>query len=109
VLGLAIVAAVVAYVAGVAAARVLGARLASFLGLTEVLFAVAFAWLLLGQRLTAAQFAGAVLVLAGVALVRLDEPAPVVDPPITVLRREAQAARAPSPGRACEPACRATP
>lgn len=73
VLGLAIVAAVVAFVAGIAAVRRLGARLASFLGLTEVLFAVLFAWLLLGQRLDATQLAGAVLVLAGIALVRLDE------------------------------------
>ena len=73
VLGLAVVAAVVAFVAGIAAVRRLGSRLASFLGLTEVLFAVLFAWLLLGQRLDATQLAGAALVLAGIALVRLDE------------------------------------
>src|SRR4051794_9211177 len=74
VLGLSVVAAVVAYIAGIAGARLLGAKLASFLGLTEVLFAVAFAWLVLGQVLTAVQLAGGALVLAGIALVRLDEP-----------------------------------
>jgi drug/metabolite transporter (DMT)-like permease len=73
VLGMAIVAAVVAYAAGIAAARLLGAKVASFVGLTEVLFAVAFAWLLLGQRLDVTQGAGALLVIAGIALVRLDE------------------------------------
>lgn len=73
VLGMAIVAGVVAYLTGIAAARKLGAKLASFVGLTEVLFAVVFAWLLLDQRLDAVQLAGGVLVVAGIALVRLDE------------------------------------
>ena len=80
VLGLALIAAVVAYVAGIAAVRLLGSRLASFVGLAEVLFAVVFAWLLLEQRLDATQLAGGALVVAGIALVRLDEmrhPAPV--------------------------------
>ena len=73
VLGMAIVAGVVAYLTGIAAARRLGAKLASFVGLTEVLFAVVLAWLLLDQRLDAVQLAGGVLVVAGIALVRLDE------------------------------------
>jgi drug/metabolite transporter (DMT)-like permease len=73
VLGLAVVAGVVAYLTGIAAARLLGAKLASFVGLTEVMFAVVFAWLLLGQRLDAVQLAGGVLVVSGIALVRLDE------------------------------------
>ena len=73
VLGLAIVAAVFAYVAGIAAVRLLGPKLASFVGLTEVLFAVVFAWLLIGQQLEAIQLAGGALVIAGIALVRLDE------------------------------------
>ena len=42
-------AAVFAYVAGITAARLLGPKLASFVGITEVLFAVLFAWILLGQ------------------------------------------------------------
>lgn len=73
VLGLSLVAAVVAYVAGIAGARLLGAKLASFVGFTEVLFAVVFAWLLLDQVLTAPQLVGCVLVIAGIALVRVDE------------------------------------
>ena len=62
-----------AYVAGIAAARVLGARLASFVGLSEVLFAIVFAWLLLGQTPAPVQLVGGLLVLAGIGLVRLDE------------------------------------
>lgn len=80
--GMAVVAGVVAYLSGIAAARVLGAKLASFVGLTEVLAAVFFAWLLLGQRLDLTQFAGAALVVSGIALVRLDDmrsPAPALD------------------------------
>jgi drug/metabolite transporter (DMT)-like permease len=73
VLGLSLVAAVVPYVAGIGAARRLGAKLASFVGLTEVLFAILFAWLLLGQLPTAVQFAGGALILAGVTLVRAGE------------------------------------
>ena len=92
VLGLAVVAAAFAYVVGTLGARLLGATVASFVGLTEVLFAVAFAWVLLGQRPTLLQAAGGVVVLAGVALVRLGEvrrpapaPAPAAEPlPATV-------------------------
>lgn len=73
VLGLSLVAAVVSYVAGIGAARILGARLSSFVGLTEVVFAVLIAWLLLDEALTASQLLGGALIVAGVALVRLDE------------------------------------
>lgn len=73
VLGLSLVAAVVAYVTGIFGARLLGAKVASFVGLTEVLFAVLFAWLLLGEVLTPAQLVGGVLVVAGILLVRVDE------------------------------------
>lgn len=62
-----------AYATGIAAARRLGPTVASFAGLTEVLFAVLFAWLLLGQGLTPIQVLGGVGVLAGVALVRAGE------------------------------------
>lgn len=80
VLGLSLVAAVLAYAAGITAARTLGAKLASFVGLSEVLFAVLFAWLLLGQLPRGIQFVGGVFILGGVALVRVDElRAPTVD------------------------------
>ena len=73
VLGLSLVAAVIAYVAGIGAARRLGAKLASFIGMAEVLFAIVFAWLLLGQLPSAMQFLGGAFILAGVTLVRVDE------------------------------------
>lgn len=79
VLGLSLVGAAVAYVAGIGAARRLGPKLASFVGLTEVAFAVLFAWILLDELPTSVQLLGGVLIVAGVALVRLDElrsPAP---------------------------------
>lgn len=72
-LGLAVIAAAIAYVAGIFGARLLGPKVASFVGLTEVLFAVVVAWVLLGQSLSPQQLLGAVLVLAGIALVRIDE------------------------------------
>ncbi len=74
VVGLVLVAAVIAYLAGIAAARILGARLASFVGLTEVMFAVLIAWLVLDELPTIVQLLGGALIVAGVALVRLDEP-----------------------------------
>lgn len=85
VLGLSLLAAAFAYAAGIAAIRRLGSRLSSFVGLSEVLFAVAAAWLALGQRPGPVQLAGAVVVLAGIVLVRLGErpagkPAAAVDP-----------------------------
>jgi len=73
VLGLSVIAAALAYVVGISAARILGSKLASFVGLTEVLFAVLFAWLFLGQLPTALQLIGGGLIVAGVALVRIDE------------------------------------
>ncbi len=71
--GLALISSVIPYVAGIGAARRLGAKLASFAGLAEVLFAILFAWLLLGQLPTGPQILGGAFILAGVALVRLDE------------------------------------
>jgi drug/metabolite transporter (DMT)-like permease len=74
VLGLSVLAAAFAYVTGIGAARRLGAKLGSFVALAEVLFATAFAWVLLHQVPSATQFAGGALILIGVVLVRLDEP-----------------------------------
>jgi drug/metabolite transporter (DMT)-like permease len=85
VLGLAIVAAAIAYLAGIAAVRLLGSKLASVVGLTEVLFAVVIAWLMLGQRLDLIQLLGGALVVAGITLVRLDE-ARDAAPTVSLLR-----------------------
>lgn len=73
VMWLAVVAGVVAYVAGIGAARRLGPKVSSFVGIVEVLFAVGFAWAVLGQVPAPWQLAGGVLILTGVALVRVDE------------------------------------
>jgi len=49
-----------------------GSRVASFVGLSEVLFALGFAWLLLGEAPSGVQFFGGALILGGVILVRMD-------------------------------------
>lgn len=92
---LSLIAAAFAYVAGIAAARVLGARLASFVGLTEVMFAVLIAWLLLGQLPVAVQLAGGVLIVAGIGLVRLDELRQETAPPAAVPLSEPELATQP--------------
>lgn len=73
ILVISIVAAAFAYVAGVAAVRMLGAKVASFVALTEVLFAVVVAWLVLAELPTPIQLVGGVLIVAGLVAVRADE------------------------------------
>ncbi len=73
VLELSLVSTAIAYVAGIAAARRLGAKLASFTGMAEVFFAALYAWLLLGQLPSPVELAGGALMLSGVILVRVDE------------------------------------
>ena len=73
VLALGLVTAAFAYVTGIAAGRRLGSRLASFVALGEVLAAVLWTWLLLGELPRAIQLAGGLLVLAGVVVVKLGE------------------------------------
>jgi drug/metabolite transporter (DMT)-like permease len=82
VLALGLVTAAIAYVTGIEAGRRLGSRLASFVALTEVLMALVFAWLLLGELPRPIQLAGGLLVLAGVVVVKLGEgsSSPVVEP-----------------------------
>ena len=72
---LGLVSAAISYVTGIAAARQLGSRLASFVALSEVVCAVAWAWLLLGELPNAMQLGGGALVLIGVVGVKLGEPA----------------------------------
>lgn len=73
VIGMTLVSSALAITSGIAAARRLGARLASFVGLSEVLFGVALAWLVLGQSLTLLQCLGGLAVMTGIALVHADE------------------------------------
>ena len=70
---LAAIAAATAYVTGIVATRVLGAKLASFVGLSEVMFAVLFAWVLLGELPRPVQLVGGLFILAGVVAVRAEQ------------------------------------
>lgn len=70
---LGLVAAALAYATGIVATRALQAKVASFVGLSEVLFAVLWAWLLLGEMPAPVQLAGGLLIVAGVVAVKLDE------------------------------------
>jgi drug/metabolite transporter (DMT)-like permease len=65
-----LISAVLAYPSGIAAVRRLGSSLASFVSLTEVIFAVVLAFVLLGQRPGPIQLLGGVLILFGIALVQ---------------------------------------
>ncbi|RIX27541.1 EamA family transporter [Amnibacterium setariae] len=71
-----------AYLLGIAGGARLGSRVASFVGLLEVLFAVLAAWVLLGDLPAPIQLLGGVLILAGVVLVKLQRERPeAVDVP----------------------------
>ncbi|MGZ4454104.1 MAG: hypothetical protein ACXVWX_14395, partial [Nocardioides sp.] len=63
------------YAAGIVAGRLLGARLASFVALMEVVSSALFAWLLLDELPVGVQVVGGLLILAGVVAVKLGEPA----------------------------------
>lgn len=65
----------IAYATGIAGSARLGSRLASFLGLLEVVFASIFAWLVVGESLTLLQMFGGVLILAGIASIPGEQPA----------------------------------
>ncbi len=70
---LGLVTSALSYLTGIAAGRRLGSRVASFVGLLEVVAAVGFAWLLLGELPTAVQLVGGLVIMAGVVGVRLGE------------------------------------
>ncbi|MCC2315296.1 EamA family transporter [Cellulomonas xiejunii] len=91
-----------AYGVSAVSVRLLGERLASFLALSEVLLAVLLAWVLLGEQPLLVQGLGALLVVAGVALVRTGADRDVrrgaaPPPAVAVLPPE------PAPERAAEP------
>lgn len=71
-LWVAAIATTLGYAFGVMAIPRVGSRVASFVGLSEVLFALGFAWLLLGETPAPVQFVGGALILVGVVLVRRD-------------------------------------
>jgi len=70
---LGLVTAAIPYATGIAAARRLGSRLASFVALSEVLAAIGFAWLLLGELPTGVQLLGGLLILTGIVAVKAGE------------------------------------
>ncbi|MGO4442463.1 DMT family transporter [Mycobacterium sp. 2YAF39] len=70
VVALGVVATAVAYTLGIMGISRLRPRFASLVGLSEVMFAVLAAWVLLGEAMTAIQAVGGVIVLVGLALAR---------------------------------------
>lgn len=78
-LWVAAIATTLGYAFGVMAVPLIGSRVASFVGLSEVLFALGFAWLFLAEVPAPIQFVGGALILVGVVLVRADA-SPVGEP-----------------------------
>ncbi len=70
VIALGVVATAIAYTLGIMGISRLRPRFASLVGLSEVMFAVLAAWVLLGEAMTSIQAIGGVIVLAGLALAR---------------------------------------
>ena len=70
VIALGVVATAVAYTLGIMGIAQLRPRFASLVGLSEVMFAVLAAWVLLGEAMTPIQAVGGIIVLAGLALAR---------------------------------------
>jgi drug/metabolite transporter (DMT)-like permease len=69
--GVGLVGTLLPFALAVGAVRVISAATAGIAATSEPVFAVAFAWLLLGQTLNLAQLAGAALVVTGVVLAQL--------------------------------------
>ena len=70
VIALAVIATAVAYTLGIMGISRLRPRFASLVGLSEVMFAVIAAWVLLGEAVTVTQAIGGAIVLVGLALAR---------------------------------------
>jgi drug/metabolite transporter (DMT)-like permease len=68
-----LITAVLAYLTGIAAIRTLGSSVASFVALSEVIYAVIFAAVLLGQHPSLAQVVGGALILVGIGVVQRGE------------------------------------
>jgi drug/metabolite transporter (DMT)-like permease len=68
-----LITAVFAYLTGITAIRMLGSSIASFVSLSEVIFAVIFAAVLLDEHPAATQLLGGGLILVGIAVVQRGE------------------------------------
>jgi drug/metabolite transporter (DMT)-like permease len=75
-LWLVVVSTVAAYLTGISGVVRLGARTASFVSLSEVLFAVVVAWLLLAELPRPLQLVGGALILTGIVVVQRTELGP---------------------------------
>lgn len=93
ILSLALISTAAAYVSGIVATAKLGTRIASFVGLSEVVFAVIASWLLLAELPGWLQLLGGVGILVGVILVRSD----TYTPPHSTRRPSQRTAAAPTP------------
>lgn len=78
---LGVLTAALAYVLSIEGSRRLGSRLGSFVGLSEAVFGVLFAWLLLSEAPKIIQLLGGALILLGVVGVKLGEPRVEAAPP----------------------------
>ena len=95
-----------AYVAGITSITLLGSRVASFLGLSEVIFAGIVGWIVLGEAFGPVGLVGAALILGGIVLVRLEpaaaevlpEPMPVTEPVAIVPDADRRQGQVPVPG-----------
>lgn len=73
VVAIALISGAVAYLTGIWASQALGPKVASFVGLLEVVLAVVGAHVLVGEQLGAPQLIGGVVILVGVAAIKYDE------------------------------------
>ena len=78
-LWLVLIATVAAYLTGIGAISRLGTRVASFVGLTEVLAAILIAWVVLSELPGTPQLLGGILILCGIVLVQRDGGAAVTE------------------------------
>jgi drug/metabolite transporter (DMT)-like permease len=70
VIALGVITTAVAYTLGIMGIARLRPRFASLVGLSEVMFAVLAAWVLVGEAITPTQAVGGAIVLSGLALAR---------------------------------------
>jgi drug/metabolite transporter (DMT)-like permease len=83
----------IAYSAGIVGSRRIGARLASFVGLLEVVSAAILAWVLLGESLSWLQITGGVLILGGIASIPPEQAAALPAEPAATVAAEPASAR----------------
>lgn len=83
VVALALIPTAIAYTLGIVGIARLRPRFASLVGLSEVMFAVLAAWVLLGEAVTFTQAVGGVVVLVGLALARYGDRTELSDETVT--------------------------